>query len=110
MAIYEDFLMEQGASFRYNVTIETPQGSAYDLTGHTLAAKMKKTYGSSTTTETFTTVTTSVPGEIVMSLSDEQTSAIKAGRYVFDIVMTTPSSDKYRVVEGQITVSPGVTV
>jgi len=110
MAIYEDFLMEQGASFKYNVTIETPAGGAYDLSGHTLSAKMKKTYGSATTTETFTASTTSLPGEIQLVLTDEQTSSIKAGRYVFDIVMETPSTDKYRVVEGQITVSPGVTV
>ena len=110
MAIYEDIEIEQGASFRYNVSIETPAGGSYDLTNHTLAAQMKKTYGSATITATFSTTTTLVPGEIVMTLSDEQTSIIKAGRYVFDIVMETPSNDKYRVVEGQITVSPGVTV
>ena len=109
MAIYEDFEIEQGSSFRYNVTIKTSGGAAYDLSGHTLAAIMKKTYNSSTTTATFTTAATSVPGEIQMSLTDEQTASIKACRYVFDILMETPSTDKYRVVEGQVTVSPGVT-
>lgn len=109
MAIYEDIELEQGSSFRYNVAITTSNGGAYDLSNHTLAAVMKKTYNSSSITATFTTVATSVPGEIQISLSDEQTSTIKAGRYVFDILMETPSSDKYRVVEGQVTVSPGVT-
>jgi hypothetical protein len=109
MAIYEDLEIEQGSSFRYNYTILTSAGAAYNLAGHSLAAIMKKTYNSSTTTATFLTQTTGDSGEIQMSLTDEQTATIKAGRYVFDVLMETPSSDKYRVVEGQITVSPGVT-
>jgi len=109
MAIYEDLEIEQGSSFRYNYTIKTTAGAPYNLAGHSLAANMKKTYNSSTTTATFTTIATGDSGELQMSLTDEQTALIKGGRYVFDILMETPSSDKYRVVEGQITVSPGVT-
>ena len=109
MAIYEDFEIEQGSSFKYTINIKTGSGAVYDLSNHTLAAQMKKSYNSSIVAATFAAVTTSTAGQIQLSLSDEQTSTIKAGRYVFDILMETPSSDKYRVVEGQVTVSPGVT-
>jgi len=44
-----------------------------------------------------------------MILTDTQTSAIEAGRYVYDLVITDGSGSKSRVVEGQATVTPGVT-
>jgi len=37
------------------------------------------------------------------------TSLLKEGRYVYDIVITSNSGVKTRVVEGQVTVTPGVT-
>lgn len=109
MAIYEDLELEQGSSFKYNITLKDDVGMPYDFAFHTLAGSMKKSYASTTIAATFQIVQTAIPGEIQMSLSDEDTATIKAGRYVFDILMETPSAEKYRVVEGQITVTPGVT-
>ena len=109
MAIYEDLEIEQGSSFAYIVSVKDPNGAAYGLGSHTLAAQMKKTYTSSSVTASFTAATTSVAGEIKISLTDEQTAAIKAGRYVNDVLIETPSNEKHRVIEGMITVTPGVT-
>ena len=44
-----------------------------------------------------------------MTLTDVQTTAIEAGRYVYDLLVTDGSGLKSRVVEGQATVTPGVT-
>ena len=44
-----------------------------------------------------------------MTLPDATTAAIDAGRYVYDLMITSGSGDKTRVVEGQATVTPGVT-
>ena len=45
---------------------------------------------------------------ISLSLTHEQTSALKAGRYVYDIVLTSGDS-KTTVVEGSVLVREGVT-
>ena len=44
-----------------------------------------------------------------LSLTNAQTDALKAGRYVYDLMVTDGSGSKSRVVEGQATVTPGVT-
>jgi hypothetical protein len=47
-------------------------------------------------------------GEITLSLTPTQTSALKAGRYVYDVEMAAPH-ETVRVMEGIITVTPEVT-
>jgi hypothetical protein len=45
-----------------------------------------------------------------LTLSDTQTAALKAGRYVYDIVINeTATGTKTRAAEGIVTVMPGVT-
>jgi len=46
---------------------------------------------------------------IRLILSDTQTNSMKAGRYVYDVEITSPSGEKTRVLEGQVEVTPGVT-
>ena len=49
-------------------------------------------------------------GEIVISLTAEQTSHLKEGRYVYDVILISELDNKiYRAVEGMALVSPGVT-
>ena len=58
---------------------------------------------------TFTAVQDVIDGKIRLSLTDIQTSAIKANRYVYDLESISPSSIVDRVLQGIITVSPEVT-
>jgi len=109
MALYEDIEIEQGSTFRYLVTLTSNNGLAYDLAGHTFAAQVKKNYASSSVSATFTAETTTNAGQIRLSLTDEQTALIKAGRYVFDVLIQNDAGEKYRVIEGIVTVSPSVT-
>ena len=44
-----------------------------------------------------------------MSLTDTQTSALDAGRYVYDLNITSGAGVTTRVVEGQAIITPGVT-
>ncbi len=57
----------------------------------------------------FTTdVSSPLDGEVTVSLTAEETSAIKAGRYVYDIEITS-SEETLRVLEGIVVVNPEVT-
>eukprot|EP00487_Bulimina_marginata_P000462 TRINITY_DN1085_c0_g1_i1.p1 TRINITY_DN1085_c0_g1~~TRINITY_DN1085_c0_g1_i1.p1 ORF type:complete len:122 (+),score=1.96 TRINITY_DN1085_c0_g1_i1:633-998(+) len=48
--------------------------------------------------------------EITISLNSEQATALKEGRYVYDVILISKQDNKiYRVVEGMALVNPGVT-
>ena len=109
MAIINNIFIDQGTDFTMTVDVQNALGNALDLTGFTLAAQIRKTYGSSNVSATFTTAHNGANGQVTMTLPDATTTALDAGRYVYDLVITSSGGDKTRVVEGQATVTPGVT-
>ena len=107
MATISNLYIDQGTNFSSVINVSNDDGSVYDLTGYTIKAQIRKTYTSSTAIN----FTTSSPnaGEIQISLDDSVTSGIKAGRYVYDVVISnTTLSNTLRVAEGILTVNPGV--
>ena len=48
-------------------------------------------------------------GVLTISLTNTQTNAMKAGRYVYDVEITSSAGTKTRVLEGQVEITPGVT-
>ena len=113
MAATANLRIEQGATFSSDVTVKDTDGSAFDLTGYTAAAKMALGYASTRTRTTISTAIASdaTTGVITISLTADQTSALNApARYVYDVEITkTSDSTVTRVIEGIITVSPNVT-
>ena len=109
MATISNIFINQGANFSTTVTISDSNGDALDLTSYTALAMLRKTYDSTTAT-TFTSTFDSdrTAGKITISLSDTQTAALEAGRYVYDLLITDVSDTKTRVVEGIATVNPSV--
>lgn len=56
-------------------------------------------------------ITSSVSnGQVVLSLTANQTTAITPGRYVYDVKLYDTANNVYRVVEGIATVTPQVTI
>jgi hypothetical protein len=109
MATISNLFVDQDADFTTTVTVNDSTGSALDLTNYTALGMIRKTYQSSTAT-TFTSsfVSPRTTGQITISLTDTQTSALESGRYVYDLVITDASGNKTRVVEGIATVNPSV--
>jgi hypothetical protein len=109
MATISNLFIDQNADFTTTVTINDSNGSALDLTSYTALAMIRKTYQSTTaTTFTSTFVSPRTTGQITISLTDTQTAALEAGRYVYDLIITDSSGNKTRVVEGIATVNPSV--
>lgn len=110
MAIIANLYIDQGTDYSIEVDCTDIAGEVLDLTGYTAAAQMRKTYGSSSVSATFTTAITAATGKVTLSLTDTQTSGLDAGRYVYDLNITkTSTSETTRVVEGQAILTPGVT-
>ena len=109
MAGISNIFIDAGADFTTTVTVTDSADSPVDLTSYTHDAQIRKTYDSSSATQTFTTTTTdATAGQFTLVLTNVQTAAIPHERYVYDAVITTGST-KTRVVEGIVTVNPRVT-
>lgn len=113
MATVKHLTIDQGTTYSLSITVSGANANPLDLTGYTLRAQMRKSYGATSYTAfTVTAAADPTTGELTISLTAVQTSALKAGRYVYDIEIVSPvvdGSEVTRVLEGIITVTPEVT-
>lgn len=108
MAVKANFVIDQGSDFSANVDLTDSVGAAYDLTNYTVAAQMRKSYASSNAV-TFICSHDNANGHISMTLPNSNTAVLVPGRYLYDIEITDSQNTVTRVVEGLITVTPGMT-
>lgn len=109
MAIIANIFIDQGTDFSITVDVTDTSGGALNMSGYSAAAQIRKTYGSSTVSSSFTTSIAEATGQVTLSLTDTQTTALESGRYVYDLNVTSGGGQTTRVVEGQAIVTPGVT-
>ena len=109
MAAFSELLIEQGATFSSTVNVEDSAGASINLHGYSAASQMRKSYYATSNTAFLATITGNANGEITLSMTSANTSALTPGRYVYDLLITAPDTTKTRVVEGIVIVSPGVT-
>ena len=104
-----NFTIEQGTTFSRVLTLQE-NGSAMNLTGYSVASQMRSTHDSSTVVATFSgSVTNASSGQITLSLTNSQTSAIEEAIYVYDVEITSGAGSVTRILEGNVTVTPEVT-
>lgn len=109
MSTITNIFIDQGATFATTVTVNEPDDSSFDLTNYTAQAQLRKTYESLTSVDFSTTISgVATSGEISLELTDVQTAALEPGRYVYDLIITSGSGIKTRVIEGIATVNPSV--
>lgn len=118
MARYEDLTIDQGSDVTIEIDLVEDDGSAKNLTGYSVAAKMKRSYDSVDSADIvdFTAYVGSpaTDGTAVISLTNVQTDALQTrGRYVYDVEISFVDSNANtiieRVLEGKIKVTPSVT-
>lgn len=83
-----------------------------DITGYTLSSQLRRHWKSATSPAAITiTVLDASTGNIQLELSAAQTSALKSGKYVYDVELTKTDTAKVeRVIQGVFTIRPEVTV
>jgi len=111
MGAKANIIIDQGADYSTVLTVTNDDGTATDLDGYTAAGEMRKHYTSSTATATFVISFSSdrSDGLITISLPRSTTTNIPAGRYVYDVEITSSGDKRTRLVEGIATVTPQVT-
>ena len=108
MSTKANLKIDQGADFSTSITLTDDDGNALDLTGYTGAGQIRKYY-TSTTAVDFNVVVTPSTGTVSLSLSAADSNAMNSGRYVYDIELTDGSDVVSRIMEGIVTITPGVT-
>ncbi len=108
MAALSNIYIDQGSDFTTVISLTDANGDILNLTGYSVLAQIRKTYGSTTLAGTFTTSLTTDSGQLTLTLADTVTAAMGSGRYVYDVLLTDGSGDKTRVLEGQAILTPGV--
>jgi len=116
MADYEDISVDQGSDIAIELHMTNTDGSVKNLVNHSIAAKMKRNYNSdSDNTQVFNAIIATPPsdGIATISLTNTQTAALTAGRWVYDVelsyVDSSSSTITERVLEGKVFVTPSVT-
>ena len=111
MATISNIFIDQGTTFTTTISVADSNGAALDITGYTGIAQLRKTYESITSVNfnvVFETPTTN--GQVTISLTDAQTSALESGKYVYDVQYTHGNNVTVeRVAEGIITISAEAT-
>jgi hypothetical protein len=109
VAAYTELNIEKYATFSTTINVEDVNGDAINLAGYTAASQIRKSYYSTTANTLTATITGTANGEITLSMTAANTANLSDGRLLYDLVITAPDGTKTRVVEGIVTVLPGVT-
>lgn len=109
MAIHSNLFIDQGTTFSADIDVTDTDGNALNLDGYTVAGQIRKTYMSLTAVDFTASVQNALNGTVRISLTDTETNAMKAGRYVYDVEITSGTGEVTRVLEGQVEIMPGVT-
>ncbi len=109
MSGWVELTVEQGATFRTQLELKNDVGESMNLISYTCTGQIRRSYASGNATANITcTQIDGANGLLQIGLSSANTANIRAGRYVFDIEAEN-ADEVVRIIEGVVTVTPGVT-
>ena len=108
MATKANLVIDQGTHYSTTISIASMNDEAIDLTGYSASAQMRKHYTSANSVNFACEIDAAV-GDVILSLTPAQTNAMLPGRYVYDVEVTNSAGVVSRIVEGMVTITPGVT-
>jgi hypothetical protein len=109
MATVSNLYVDAGTDYSTIITVAATNGQPLNLTGYNAASQIRKSYNSSTNYSFLTSIYDAALGKVRLQLTNTQSSAIPAGRWLYDVEITSPSGTRTRVVEGILTVTPEIT-
>jgi len=107
-----NLVCEQATTFNFVFTIKNGS-TPWNLTGYTATMTVRPFVGASTTTVVATTANGritlgGIAGSVTVSIDATTTGAIAAGRYAYDLVLTSGATVT-RILEGKFVVTGAVT-
>jgi hypothetical protein len=109
MAAITNFYIDTGSTFGAVITVNGSDGLPLNLTGYSVTSYIRKSYASSAHIDFNATIYSTAGGQIRVSLTDENTTDVKPGRYMYDIEIQNSAGERLRVSEGIIIFTPQIT-
>jgi hypothetical protein len=109
MATISNLFVDAGSDYSNIITVSSTNGQPLNLSGYTVASQMRKSYSSSTVYAFTASVYDAANGKVRLQLSAANSSVIPAGRWLYDVEITSGAGSKTRVVEGIVTITPQIT-
>ena len=108
MATTKNLVIDQGTTFSANIQFLDNSKNPISLAGYSARSQMRRSYSSANATTFTANITNATTGNVSISLTSSQTANLIAGRYIYDIEANIADTI-VRIVEGIVTVNPGVT-
>jgi hypothetical protein len=109
VATISNLYIDQGSTFNSVITLTSQNGTPLNLTGYTVKSQFRKSFASSVSHDFAASVFNPTAGQVRISLSAEASSAVPAGRYLYDIEVTSTVGEKIRALEGLVIITPEIT-
>jgi hypothetical protein len=116
MAQYEDLSIDQGSDVAVEIRLANVDGTKKNLQGYSVAAQIRQTINTSDSDAINFTAIVADPasdGIITLTLTNQQTMALTARRYLYDVEISYEDSDQNvfieRVLYGNININPNIT-
>lgn len=101
--------IDQGSDFTAIFELENDDSTPMDLAGFTVYSQFRKSYNSVIGYQFVTDIVDEAGGKISLFLSGSASTAIKPGRYLYDVEINGPGGTKARVIQGVITINAEIT-
>ena len=110
----KNIIIEQGATFIWNLTWKDSNGSPIDLSSYTARMQVRKNYNASDTLLSLTSVAGDIvlggaAGTIAITATATMTSEINSRVGVYDLELISPTGTVKRLLQGDVTINPEVT-
>lgn len=109
MATISNLFVDQGSDYATVITVLSGANVPLDLNGYTVKSQMRKSFSSSQAFNFTTSLFDAANGKVKLALTAAQSAEIPAGRWLYDVEITSSIGAKKRVVEGIVTVTPQIT-
>ena len=108
MSCKYNIVAEQGATFNLNFRVET-DGTPWDLSDYTFAMQVRRSTSSNTTLLDIESATMTSVGHVSVEVDAATMADVPAGRWVYDIELTSSGDEVTRILEGRFIVTAEVT-
>ncbi len=106
---YVPLEIEAYSTFSRTITLKDSAGVLQNLDGSYANTELRKSYFSANANVVTTVITDPSNGEITLSMTAGDTGNLEPGRYVYDVVATSNTGIRTRLIEGIVVVNPGAT-
>lgn len=109
MASFAELNLDQGTTFAATLDLTNDDGTVINVANNSFLCHIRKSYYSSNVAANVTVnILDASNGHVQLTLDAANTANVKAGRYLFDLKMTSNTGTALRIIEGIMTVAPQV--